>query len=1326
MREHTKEQSMNHFRVSHYLLAFFSLLVASILLSVNTAYAAPTLGFSKTLVGSQTAFESGVNFEYELTWQCAGSISPEDDCFNMQIVDVLPPYVELVNMPIVAPVTSINVSGADDNPQTVTINFVSPVIAGATGSMRMTVRYRPGVTPDGLTSQNTATLYAQTSTGQQLSVQSSPPVVTTSIATDKTTATKTRTGGGAVDGTTTYRIRVSAGNGGASGALAITNITVTDMLPPGARFVSATPTPTSAPNPGEAGEVVWNWTGNTTGNVDFTVTVSYPAQLNNAGEEKTNEANVTTITIDNQTKQLTPAVTHTLTELTASSAFEKSFNQSPRLVGEETRIRLRTTNTGTATTDFVVEDVFPNELDVVRISTGANVTAVEYQKNGVNTWIPGVTTGSDIDVDSFPTFAPGDFVSALRFRLSNIAPGGRVDNFIFATVINPPHGGGPVYPLPHTVTNRATSVQYLDNVAQSPLESIATLEVVAPRAVVYLDRPRKTIVSGNPAAPTGILRWSMEIRALSGAQNIALINPVVSDLLPAHLEYAGNPSFTGSGGASAACLQDPGMQQIPNYNNTGRTLLIWSWAGTDPACTIDPGHNLQIRYDTRVLPGTPPNIYQNIGAIINTGNPATDQIIGTCGSGDDPYIPGAIDGSTDTVDPDLLCQSNPTNFQVLSVFVVESRKGVIGQLDDDFIYSGSTSVARTVRGGSMRWSTEIFNVSNIAATDLDVIDILPFNLPAPGNTGVGTGAVMGSTWTPFFLSEIDISAAPAGTTVYYSTDTNPCRPLIVAVPGCQPMTTLLEGVAQTGPGQWSTVLPDDPTSVRSFRINFGSYVLAPGATLRFEWDMLAPLDAPLASAGPDGVPATIDDTNIAWNTFGYSLKRVDNNQELASAPTRVGIIVQAPPVELSYSIGNRVWLDNGAGEEAVAGNGIQDGAEPGIAGVRVSIFADTNRDGQPDLVDQPIATVTTDASGYYRFDQLVPGPYVVRIDPINFAEGGPLAGLSSSPGHVDANTNLLDQRDNGIDTETPKVTGVLSAVIVIGEKPVPLDEVDNQTPGVYGPGSTTGEEAPNERTDLTVDFGFFAPFAQFGDRVWIESDKDGIAATGVITPVAGMVITGTDGINVYTTTTDAQGYYSFTVAAGTYTVTYGSVPSTYGAVTPSESPLGGSASGNAGVYKESGNPDKSRPQNTVVTVGPGEANWTIDFAFTQDPKAIILLSFRAVPEGESSLRIEWVTGAETNSWGFHLWRSEGGNRADAIRITPSLILATGGSGQGARYNYVDPDVRPGIRYTYWLQEVETGGATPEYGPITGSIGLEDGDAPLNRHRLFLPQINGGR
>ncbi|MFN8489149.1 MAG: SdrD B-like domain-containing protein [Caldilineaceae bacterium] len=151
---------------------------------------------------------------------------------------------------------------------------------------------------------------------------------------------------------------------------------------------------------------------------------------------------------------------------------------------------------------------------------------------------------------------------------------------------------------------------------------------------------------------------------------------------------------------------------------------------------------------------------------------------------------------------------------------------------------------------------------------------------------------------------------------------------------------------------------------------------------------------------------------------------------------------------------------------------------------------------------------------------------------------------------------------------------------------------DNQS---HNPNGTVVTIGTTDNT--TIDFGFHAPFVQFGDRVWLESDTDGLASTGVITPVAGMTIVATNGATVYTTTTNANGYYSFTVPAGTYTVNYGSVPVSYGTVTPSSTPGGNSESGNAGSYQQSGNPDQSHTNNTTVTLAAGEANWHVDFAF---------------------------------------------------------------------------------------------------------------------------------
>ncbi|RJR51575.1 MAG: hypothetical protein C4576_03520, partial [Desulfobacteraceae bacterium] len=69
-------------------------------------------------------------------------------------------------------------------------------------------------------------------------------------------------------------------------------------------------------------------------------------------------------------------------------------------------------------------------------------------------------------------------------------------------------------------------------------------------------------------------------------------------------------------------------------------------------------------------------------------------------------------------------------------------------------------------------------------------------------------------------------------------------------------------------------------------------------------------------------------------------------------------------------------------------NGIQDAGEPGIAGVVVNLI---------DSLGNIVMTTTTDASGYYLFEDLVAGGYIVEVDGSNFLAGGILEGWSATP-----------------------------------------------------------------------------------------------------------------------------------------------------------------------------------------------------------------------------------------------------------------------------------------------------------------------------------------
>jgi uncharacterized repeat protein (TIGR02059 family) len=216
------------------------------------------------------------------------------------------------------------------------------------------------------------------------------------------------------------------------------------------------------------------------------------------------------------------------------------------------------------------------------------------------------------------------------------------------------------------------------------------------------------------------------------------------------------------------------------------------------------------------------------------------------------------------------------------------------------------------------------------------------------------------------------------------------------------------------------------------------------------------------------------------------------------------------------SVGDFVWLDTDR-------DGIQDFGEPGIAGVTVSI---TTADGSPvtNVFGQPVTFTVTDASGFYLFENLPPGMYVVTVtDPVGFVPTISGAGTSVS------------------DSATGSATS--SALTVDGD------------------------------SDLTLDFGFVVPMVSVGDFVWLDTNRDGIqgafesgiaGVTVSITTSTGDAVTNVFGQPVTSTVTDANGFYAFeNLPVGSYTVTVvtpdGLVPTITGAGTPDKDSSSGSA-----------------------------------------------------------------------------------------------------------------------------------------------------------------------
>ena len=135
----------------------------------------------------------------------------------------------------------------------------------------------------------------------------------------------------------------------------------------------------------------------------------------------------------------------------------------------------------------------------------------------------------------------------------------------------------------------------------------------------------------------------------------------------------------------------------------------------------------------------------------------------------------------------------------------------------------------------------------------------------------------------------------------------------------------------------------------------------------------------------------------------------------------------APTSATGYSIGNRVWYDTN-------NNGRVDAAEVGISNISVSLFGDTGCDGTPD--GAAVQTLTTDANGYYRFDGLVAGCFVVRVNSSNFS--GTLNGYKNTTGNVAADTDsdATNAGENGVNPvgalNSVNTNGILSNTITLG------------------------------------------------------------------------------------------------------------------------------------------------------------------------------------------------------------------------------------------------------------------------------------------------------
>ena len=180
----------------------------------------------------------------------------------------------------------------------------------------------------------------------------------------------------------------------------------------------------------------------------------------------------------------------------------------------------------------------------------------------------------------------------------------------------------------------------------------------------------------------------------------------------------------------------------------------------------------------------------------------------------------------------------------------------------------------------------------------------------------------------------------------------------------------------------------------------------------------------------------------------------------------------------TVSLGNRVWSD-------LDGNGREETGEPGIMDVAVTLYSVASN-GMGGLDTTLVYRDTTDANGYYLFDNLAPGTYFAAVDDGNFNPGQPLENQSGSPG-TEVPVMDADSTDNGRDLTLPGY-GIVSDTLTLSAGGEPNADYEHMPDGGSG-------IASDNASNLTVDFGFVSCSSPTADAATsMVGDCNGIVA----------------------------------------------------------------------------------------------------------------------------------------------------------------------------------------------------------------------------------------
>jgi uncharacterized repeat protein (TIGR01451 family) len=319
-----------------------------------------------------------------------------------------------------------------------------------------------------------------------------------------------------------------------------------------------------------------------------------------------------------------------------------------------------------------------------------------------------------------------------------------------------------------------------------------------------------------------------------------------------------------------------------------------------------------------------------------------------------------------------------------------------------------------------------------------------------------------------------------------------------------------------------------------------------------------------ATADADGLGGTVADVQVGAgqpDTVAVSsMPQAWRDAHPGLAATTVDVTRDAGLQWRPLAVGDRVWSDNDR-------DGVWSAGDTPVPGATVTLIG-------PGSAER---STTTLADGSYRFDSLDPGEYRIRV-----TVPAPLAGRW-------AFTFPLAGDDTALDSDVQ--SDGLSAPFTL-------------TPGrsLVAASSVTGLAWAGTQADWadpTRDAGLLELPVSVGDRVWVDTDGDGVQGDGerglagvvlVLTHLDGSPVVDAAGVAVDPVTTDADGRYLFAdLVPGEYRVAVDQDASA-DVLAPYE-PTQAGAGDDRGADSDTG------AATTAERVDGGSSDLTLDFGF---------------------------------------------------------------------------------------------------------------------------------